>query len=275
MKKLMQLLVLVCSLFIMTASAFAMDSLVDNAKLLSAQDKTAVMNTIRQIESAYGVRTAVVTIRDSKISDVGAYANQVLDRNYKDGRNGNMLLLVNMANRKWYISTDRAMSQKINSNYGVPTIGNNVAANLKVSKYKDAFINYAKSAGEQLAYYKQNGKSKMAATTNTTAPAVKKPVPQKEKGSNTPMAAGGGILAGILGALGYGSSLKSSMSNVAAATRADRYMKEGSFNFTERDDTFLYFTYTRVKKAKPQQQNTVREADNRSDAGHGGGGGGF
>ena len=275
MKKLMQLLVLVCSLFIMTASAFAMDSVVDNAKLLSSQDKVAVMNTIRQIESAYGVRTAVITVRDSKVNDVGSYANQMLDRYYKDGRNGNMLLVVNMANRKWYIATDRNMSQKINSSYGVPTIGNNVAANLKVNKYKDAFINYAKSAGEQLAYYKQNGKSKVAPTTNTKAAPVAKQAAPAKKESNTPMAAGGGILAGLLGALGYGSSLKSSMSNVAAATRADRYMKDGSFNFTERDDTFLYFTYTRVKKAKPQQPNTVREADNRRDAGHGGAGGGF
>jgi len=269
MKRLFQLVLMLCSLFIMTVSAFAAESVIDSARLLTTQDRIAVQEAIRQVENTYGVRTAVITMRDSKVDNIGQYANTVLDRNYKNGRNGNMLLIVNMANRKWYIATDKNMSQKITPEYGVKQLGNNVAIGLKNGKYKDAFITYVRSAGDQLAYYKQNGKAKEA-PKNTAAAAPAK----KEKGSNTPMAGGGALLAGILGAMGYGTSLKSSMSNVASATRADQYMKPGSFQLSERDDTFMYFTYTRVKKAKPQQ-NHVREEDNASDDEHDGAGGGF
>lgn len=269
MKKLLQLVIMICSLFIMSVSAFAAESVIDSARLLSTQDRIAVQDAIRQVENTYGVRTAVITLRDSKITDVGKYANSVLDHNYTNGRNGNMLLIVNMANRKWYISTDRNMAQKITPEYGVKQLGNNVATGLKNGKFKDAFITYARSAGDQLAYYKQNGKAKEPPKTVPTVAPVK-----KEKGSNMPMAGGGGILAGLLGALGYGSSLKKSMSNVASAIRADQYMKPGSFKLSEKDDTFMYFTYTRVKKNKPQQ-NHVREEDNASDDKHDGAGGGF
>lgn len=270
MKKLFQLVLMLCSLFIMTASAFAAESLIDSANLLSAQDKVTVRNALRQVETDYGVRTAVITVRDSKITDLGKYANTVLDRNYTNGRNGNMLLIVNMATKKWYISTDKNMGQKITPEYGVKQLGNNVATGLKNAKYKDAFVTYARSAADQLAYYKANGKPRPAPKTATTAA----PAAKKEKGSNAPMAAGGGVLAGILAAMGYGSSLKSSMSNVNSATRADQYMKPGSFKLSEKDDTFMYFTYTRVKKAKPQE-NRVDDADDASDDDHDGAGGGF
>lgn len=273
MKKLVQLVIMLCSMFIMTVSAFAAESLIDNARLLNAQDRIAVQNALRQVENTYGVRAAVVTIKDNRIGDdIGQYANVVLDKNYTNGRNGNMVLVVNMANRKWYISTDKNMGKKITKEYGVRHLGNQTAARLKNGNYKDAFVTYAKVAGEELAYYKQNGRAMTAPKGTTTAP--------KKKGSNLPMAGGGALLAGILGALGYGSSLKKSMSNVAFATRADQYMKDGSFNLKEKDDTFMYITVTRTPKSKPEdrrdnEDNYVNDDYDASDDDHDGAGGDF
>lgn len=274
MKRILQLVLMLCTLFIMTASAFAAESLIDNARLLNAQERTAVQSALRQVESAYGVRAAVVTFKDSKVTDIGKYANTFLDRNYTNGTNGNMVLMINMATRKWYIATDKKMSQRISPDYGIKLIGNNTAIGLKNAKYKDAFTTYARTTSDMLAYYKQNGKAKEAPKT-AAAPA------KKEKGSNAPMAAGGGILAGILGAMGYGSSLKKSMSNIASATRADQYMVPGSFKLNEKDDTFMYFTYTRVPKNKHRDDDdddhfeNVDDSMDSSDDDHDGAGGGF
>ena len=265
MKRLVQLIVLLCSLFIMTVSAFAAESLIDNARLLNAQDKIAVQNALRQVENAYGIRAAVVTVKDSKITDVGKYANNVLDRNYTNGKNGNMVLVVNMANRKWYISSDKRLGKMV----GFKQLGTDVASELKGGKYKNAFLTYAKGAANHIEYYKKTGKAKeLTKTVARKAPA------KKEK--NIPVAAGGAVLVGVLGAVFYGNSLKNSMSNVSFATRADQYMKPGSFHLKEQEDNFLYFTYTRVKKARPQDDDRDNDSfDDASDDDHDGAGGSF
>lgn len=275
----MQLIVLVCSLFIMTASCFAAATVIDSANLLSASDRNTVTKSLNEVEKKYQVRAAFITLRDSKVTDLGKYANTVLDRNYRDGAKGNMLMIVNMANSKFYISTDNKMRAMISDSYGVKQIGNSVAANLKNKKYKDAILSYASQTDKQLAYYAQYRKpmeapKAAAANTNAAAPGAK-----KEKQRNTPMAAGGALILGAIAAYMYGSSLKASMSNVANATQANEYMKKGSFKMTEADDTFMYFTYARVKKAKANNEASepshFDEADSSSDADHGGGGGDF
>lgn len=278
MKKLMQLIVMVFSLFIMTASCFAAASVVDNARLLSNADAQAVTRAISQIEQKYNVRTGFVYLKDSKVTDLGKYTNSVLDKNYRDGRNGNMVMIVNMATGKFYISTDNKMRAMISDSYGVKQIGNNVVTALKNKKYKDAILTYASQTEKQLAYYAANKKAMEA--PKTAAPAVNAAAGQKKaKEHNIPMAGAGAVVLGGLAAFLYGNSLKASMSNVANATQANEYMKEGSFKITNSDDTFMYFTYARVPKAKANHNDDsdVEDhfTDDSSDDDHGGGGGSF
>lgn len=273
MKKIFQLVMLICSLFVMSLScSAAFNTVNDSARLLDNSGRTAVTTALNQVEKKYGVRTAVLTIRDSKVNDLGTYANNYLNRYYRDGANGNMVLVVNMANNKFYVSTDNKMRTRISDSYGVKDIGNSAAINLKNKKYKEAFLAYASAADKHLAYYATNKKPMPAPVA--AAPAADKAPTEKKKGGNMGMALGGGLLAGALGAFIYGGSLKSSMSNVASEVRADQYMKEGSFQITERDDTFMYITYTRVKKNKPKE-NHINEQDNASDDRNGGAGGSF
>ena len=278
MKKLMQLIVMVCSLFIMTASCFAAASVVDNARLLSNTDAQAVTRAINQLEQKYNVRTGFVYLRDSKVTDLGKYTNTILEKNYRDGRNGNMVMIVNMATGKFYISTDNKMRTMISDTYGVKQIGNNVVTALKNKKYKDAILTYASQTEKQLAYYAANKKAMEA--PKTAAPAVNAAAGQKKaKEHNIPMAGAGAVVLGGLAAFLYGNSLKASMSNVANATQANEYMKEGSFKITNSDDTFMYFTYARVPKAKSKAaaEDDVEDhfTDDSSDDDHGGGGGSF
>ena len=55
------------------------------------------------------------------------------------------------------------------------------------------------------------------------------------------------IVGAIIGAVLVRMGLMAQLSNVAHETHADHYLDEGSFNLTERDDTYLYTT-TRVER---------------------------
>lgn len=276
MKKIMQLIVMVCSLFIMTASCFAAASVVDNARLLTNAEAQAVTKSINQLEKNYNVRTAFVTIKDSKVTDLGKYTNSILDKNYRDGKNGNMVMIINMATGKFYISTDNKMRTMISDSYGVKQIGNNVVPALKNKKYKNAILTYASQTEKQLAYYAANKKAMEA--PKTAAPVAAAAGQKKAKEPNIPMAGAGAVVLGGIAAYLYGNSLKASMSNVANATQANEYMKDGSFKITEADDTFMYFTYARVPKAKAKAAAEDVEdhfTDDSTDDDHGGGGGSF
>lgn len=276
MKKIMQLIVMVCSLFIMTASCFAAASVVDNARLLTNAEAQAVTKSINQLEKNYNVRAAFVTIKDSKVTDLGKYTNSILDKNYRDGKNGNMVMIINMATGKFYISTDNKMRTMISDSYGVKQIGNNVVPALKNKKYKDAILTYASQTEKQLAYYAANKKAMEA--PKAAAPVAAAAGQKKAKEPNIPMAGAGAVVLGGLAAYLYGNSLKASMSNVANATQANEYMKDGSFKITEADDTFMYFTYARVPKAKAKAAAEDVEdhfTDDSTDDDHGGGGGSF
>lgn len=278
MKRIMQLIVMVCSLFILTASCFAAASVVDNARLLSNAEAQAVTKTINEMEKKYNVRAAFVTMKDSKVTDLGKYTNSILDKNYRDGKNGNMVMIINMANGKFYISTDNKMRTMISDSYGVKQIGNNVVAALKNKKYKDAIMTYASQTEKQLAYYAANKKAMEA--PKTAVPSTKAVAgTKKAKEPNIPMAGAGAVVLGGIAAYLYGNSLKASMSNVANATQANQYMKEGSFRLTNSDDTFMYFTYARVPKAKASHNDNddVEDhfTDDSTDDDHGGGGGSF
>ena len=62
------------------------------------------------------------------------------------------------------------------------------------------------------------------------------------------------IIGAIIGAVLVRMGLMSQLSNVAHETQADHYLDDGSFNLTERDDTYLYTT-TRVEKKAKKKDN--------------------
>ena len=101
-------------------AAAAAPSLSDGAHLLTPAEQAEVTAVLQYTEARYGVRVAVVTVASTKGVKAGTYANQLLDRDYKDGQNGNMVLLLAMDRHDWYVATDKAMKEKISNKKGIP-----------------------------------------------------------------------------------------------------------------------------------------------------------
>ena len=245
------LLFLACLFFLaMNVLAANPSSLADGAQLLKGSERIAVLNELGNIERKYGVRLAVVTVKTTNKVKIGDYANQLLDSTYTDGKNGNMVLVLAMDTRDYYVATDKAMRQRISDKGSLPVLEEKFLPLLKEKKYAEAFKVYALESGELLAYYEANGKAydphdAFSWTALLIALAL----------------IGGGFL--------IRRYLISTMSNVAPALAASAYLDEDSFDLTEKEDTFLFMNVSRVAKAKKSGRNDS------TDENHGGGGGKF
>lgn len=241
------------SLFFLTMNALAANpsSLADGAQLLKGSERIAVMNEIGSVEKKYDVRLAIVTVASMTQVKIGDYANQILDSTYKDGKNGNMVLVLAMDTRDYYIATDKAMRQRITDKGGIPALEEQFLPLLKEKKYADAFKAYVQGAGEQLAYYEANGKA----------------YDPHDQFSVTALAIA--LVLGIGGGFLIRRYLISTMSNVAPALAASAYLDKDSFDLVEKDDTFLFMNVSRTAKAKKSERHDS------TDEKHGGGGGKF
>lgn len=245
------LLFLACLFFLaMNVLAANPSSLADGAQLLKGSERIAVLNELGNIERKYGVRLAVVTVKTTNKVKIGDYANQLLDSTYTDGKNGNMVLVLAMDTRDYYVATDKAMRQRISDKGSLPVLEEKFLPLLKEKKYAEAFKVYALESGELLAYYEANGKA----------------YDPHDAFSWTAL-----LIALALGIGGFliRRYLISTMSNVAPALAASAYLDENSFDLTEKEDTFLFMNVSRVAKAKKSGRNDS------TDENHGGGGGKF
>lgn len=117
------LLFLACLFFLaMNVLAANPSSLADGAQLLKGSERIAVLNELGNIERKYGVRLAVVTVKTTNKVKIGDYANQLLDSTYTDGKNGNMVLVLAMDTRDYYVATDKAMRQRISDKGSLPVL---------------------------------------------------------------------------------------------------------------------------------------------------------
>lgn len=246
------LLFLACLFFLaMNVLAANPSSLADGAQLLKGSERIAVLNELGNIERKYGVRLAVVTVKTTNKVKIGDYANQLLDSTYTDGKNGNMVLVLAMDTRDYYVATDKAMRQRISDKGSLPVLEEKFLPLLKEKKYAEAFKAYALESGELLAYYEANGKAYNPHDAfSWTALLI-------------------ALALGIGGGFLIRRYLISTMSNVAPALAASAYLDENSFDLTEKEDTFLFMNVSRVAKAKKSGRNDS------TDENHGGGGGKF
>ena len=232
------LLFLACLFFLaMNVLAANPSSLADGAQLLKGSERIAVLNELGNIERKYGVRLAVVTVKTTNKVKIGDYANQLLDSTYTDGKNGNMVLVLAMDTRDYYIATDKAMRQRITDKGGIPALEEQFLPLLKEKKYADAFKAYVQGAGEQLAYYEANGKA----------------YDPHDQFSVTALAIA--LVFGIGGGFLIRRYLISTMGNVAPALAASAYLAKDSFDLVEKDDTFLFMNVSRAAKAKKEKNN--------------------
>lgn len=227
--------------------------------LLTPAEQAEVTAVLQDTEARYGVRVAVVTVASTKGVKAGTYANQLLDRDYKDGQNGNMVLLLAMDRHDWYVATDKAMKEKISNKKGIPYLKDAFLPALKDGHYAKAFEAYGQSSAKLLAYYQEKGKAYDPAD------------------AFSPLALAVALVLAVGGGVAFRAYLISRMSNVRQAAAADAYVDAGSFHLTDSRDTFVFMTVQHIAKACPADDDLSdfdSDADC-SDDDHGGGGGSF
>ena len=260
MRKLFAILTMLAALMLASVTAFAAPSLVDNAKILTPQQRQAVLAELHKQEQAHNVRIAVVTMKTIGGAVPGEYANKLLDDVYNDGAKGNMVLLQVTNTRKWYIATDKQLKQVIVGNEATEYMSKPMVAEFKKDNYAQGYITYAQKAGELLEYYEKEGEPwDPNAGINWFALV---------------------IAVGIGGAAAYGcrALLISGMSNVQKAVKANAYLVKKSFELTHSNDTYLYTNVSTVPKSKSsggRSRDDGSVSESSADSDHGGGGGSY
>ena len=259
MKKFFIIFTLVAAMLLSAATALAaVPSIMDNANLLSNGDKAKVERVLQQVENKYNVRVGVVTVKSIGTKKPGDFANELIDKAYNNGPNGNMVLLQVVDQRKWYVSTDKKLKSVVVGNEGVEYMSKAFVPYLKKNDYTGAYTVYATKAGELLNYYQKNGKGW-----------------KPEKGFPL-MALLGALVAGVAGAYLYRGSLLSSMSNVRQQVEANAYLNKESFNLLVTNDTYMYTNVSVVPRGKSKDNDSDGSVtESSSDGNHGGGGGGY
>ncbi len=249
--KIMTVLFAFFAFFFGSQAMAATPSLMDGAGLLQKTEQQEISNALREVEKKHHVRIGVVTVKGVN-GDVGQFANQVLDRAYTDGKAGNLVLVLSMAERDWYISTDNTMRQKIIDGEGIDYLSESFLPSFGENKYAEGFKNFALRADEMLTYYEKEGEA------------------YDPSAEFSPFALVVALILAALAGMGVRTGLIKSMSNVYPEPEASAYLDRDSFKLTDSDDTYLYTTVSR--RRKPKNNNNGHSA---SDGSHGGGGGKF
>lgn len=258
MKKLLLILTLLAALLLSAATALAATpSLVDKAHLLTTSERAQVQAQLQAVEQKYGIRCAVVTMGSIGNAKPGIYANQLIDKVFNDGPNGNIVFLQVTDQRQWYISTDRKLKDVVVGIPGTEYISKAAIPYLKKGDEAGAYKTYAKRVDDLMAYYNKHGKGWQ---------------PEKEFPW---LAVVGALIAGMAVASAYKKSLIAAMSNVRREVSADAYLDEGSFALENKHDTYLYTNVTYTPKPRQGRRGAGSVSTSSSDGGHGGGGGGY
>ena len=258
MKKLLIICTLVAALLLSAATALAATpSLVDKAHLLTTSERAQVQAQLQAVEQKYGIRCAVVTMGSIGNAKPGIYANQLIDKVFNDGPNGNIVFLQVTDQRQWYISTDRKLKDVVVGIPGTEYISKAAIPYLKKGDEAGAYKTYAKRVDDLMAYYNKHGKGWQ---------------PEKEFPW---LAVVGALIAGVVVASAYRKSLIAAMSNVRREVSADAYLDQGSFALENEHDTYLYTNVTYTPKPRQGRRGAGSVSTSSSDGGHGGGGGGY
>ena len=121
MKKIFQILaMLLAVLFLPVMSdAAEMPSFHDGADIVKGEAAAEVKNALETVEKKHNVRIAVVTQPSVEGMKIGDYADKLLGTVIKGGEKGNMVLVLDMQERDWYIATDPKMKAMITNDIGI------------------------------------------------------------------------------------------------------------------------------------------------------------
>ena len=193
--------------------------LYDNAQLLSDSEIKSVGKMIDEISEKYDVDIVIVTLETIDGMSPDEAAETFYDTMEFGGKNGGVLLLINMEGRDVTVFYDKAIDFDI-----ADTIREDITDDLTEGEYAEAFELFA----EKCDYY-VNGEL-----------------------NGYPFKWGRNIIVslviGLVVALIATGVMKSKLKSVAFKDSAAGYVVDGSLNITGSNDLYLYSTMTRTKR---------------------------
>ena len=230
------------------------NSVIDTLQLLKPDEVSRLARRIKAVEDTYNVRIGIEFLKNTHGQSVETTANSLLDKNFSGGANGGILLLVVMDTRKWYISTDLRMRDRI---FDTNAIAATFLEELSAGNYFNACSNYIDGVEKSLAYYEQNG----AAYDSSDEFDV--------------FALMIAVVVAIICGFMFRSMLIGSMSNVRPAVEAGEYLDRNSVDINEKKDRYLFTNTSRRRKGKSGSGGGSSSGGSGGGGSHGGGGGSF
>ena len=235
--------------------------LIDNASLLSDFEKSSLESKLDSISQNQECDVVILSTNTLEGKTTTEYADDFYDyNNYGIGNDkSGVLLLINMEERDWYISTC-GFGITAFTDAGIEYIGNEIKTYLKDAEYSKAFETYADLCDEFITQAKA-GK-----------PYDKKNLPKKPFKIVLEILISVGI--GVAIAFIVGGVMKSQLKTVKSKARANDYVDKDSLNITNSNEMFIFSRISRT--AKPKEENSG-SSTHQSSSGttHGGGGGKF
>lgn len=241
----------------------ALPSVVDNAGLLSAEDKNTLEQALDGLREKHSFDIVVVTTNTLQGKTPMAYADDFFDyEGYGTGANRDgILLLISMEDRDWWISTS-GYGITAFTDAGMDYMEEEFLPYLSDGDYAGAFQSFADLCDEFLTEARE-GK-----------PFDTGHMPYRPLGI---MSIGVSFLAGLILALIIAGIMRGKLKTVHNQTAATDYLKSGSFRLHDSRDIFLYSNVRRVARPKESSGGGGGSTTHTSSSGssHGGSGGKF
>lgn len=263
MKQFRLLLLTVTILLGISVTAFASpDRLVDEADLLTPSEEEILRTQLDEISTRQEFDVVVLTTNSLYGDTPEAYAESFYDsHDYGYGVNGDgAILLVSMEERDWYLST---------CGYGrialpedtIDQVSDLFVPKLSEGDYLTAFTDYATACDVYVTQAKTDFPYDGINLPRDPFPLAKSLLIS--------------LIVGVVLAFIIVMVMKGKLKTVRPQHQADDYLKQGSFQLTNRQDIFLYHTVHRTARPKDNSSGGSRSSGGGGGRSHGGGGGKF
>lgn len=258
----------------LTIPAFAENDwpkIMDEAGLLTAQEKEALENRAQRISNTYGMDVVIVTNDSLDGKTATEYADDYFDYNgygLGEDRSGT-LLLVSMGERDWAIST-RGSAIRAVTDWGNEQLQDAMLSDLSAGYYADAFNSYLDELEELYGSYANGGVSDSDDNSGGSLWYV-----IRAKLSLGRVLLCVAIAAAISGITVVG--MAKSMNSAQGKRQAQEYLVKDSFHLSQSRDRFLYSTVTQTRRSQDDHDSGGSSTHVSSSSGstHGGSSGKF
>ena len=209
----------------------------DDASLLSSEEEDALEKECARVSEVHGMGVYIVTTQDFGGGDIKNWQRQIFTE-YGLGADfavSGVMLAIRMAARDWGL-VGFGEAQGAFTTYGRERMGELILDDLSDGEFYDAFARYVFMADDYLTAYEEG-----------------KPYTEDHhygEGWRIPLIIGVSFLLSLAVSLVIVLTWKKSMNTRVRRDGALEYMREGSFQLSNRTDRFLYHTVSRTKRQK-------------------------